>query len=137
VVKTQSCQNIQIRYYHQPSFVIRDLLLLQENFQGVAMHSNDYTTPSQWKGKHGIIVGTANTGRYFLRTYMLYMADQAAHDVAEDMVDAGLSSVTMIQRNKTCMYKTNNDFDITLTNPTDVLPVEYYQRVADSTLSQL
>jgi hypothetical protein len=49
------------------------------------------------------------------------------------MVDAGLSSVTMIQRNKTCMYNTSNDFDITLTNPTDVLPVEYYQRVANST----
>ena len=65
--------------------------------------------------------------------YSLYMADQVAHDVAEDMVDAGLSSVTMIQRNKTCMYKPNNDVDITLTNPTDVLPVEYYQRVADST----
>jgi hypothetical protein len=62
VAKTQSCQNIQIWYYHQASFAIRDLLLPQENFQGVAMHSNDYTTPSQWKGKHGIIVGTANTG---------------------------------------------------------------------------
>lgn len=44
------------------SFIIRYLLLLQENFQGVAIHSNDYTTPSQWKAKHGIIVGTANTG---------------------------------------------------------------------------
>ena len=102
--KNQSCQNIQIGYYLQASFTIRDLLLLQENFQGVAMHSNDYTTHSQWKGKHGIIVGTANTGT-FSAPYGLYMADHAAHDVAEDMIDAGLSSVTMIQRNKTCIYK--------------------------------
>jgi hypothetical protein len=128
VVKTQSRQNIQIWYYfvHQASFAIRDLLLPQENFQGVAMHSNDYTTPSQWKGKHGIIVGTANTGT-FSAPYGLYMADHAAHDVAEDMIDAGLSSVTMIQRNKTCMYNTNKGLDFTLANaircpPSGVLP---------------
>lgn len=111
---------------HQASFAIRDLLLPQENFQGVAMHSNDYTTPSQWKGKHGIIVGTANTGT-FSAPYGLYMADHAAHDVAEDMIDAGLSSVTMIQRNKTCMYNTNKGLDFTLANaircpPSGVLP---------------
>lgn len=30
------------------------------------------------------------------------MTDEAAHDVAEDMVDAGLAEVTMVQRSTTC-----------------------------------
>lgn len=75
----------------------------EEVFKGVKMHSVDYSEPSQWKGKHGIIIGTANT----------------AHDVAEDMVAAGLASVTMVQRSRTY-----------------VLPVEYYQNVQVHTYNE-
>ncbi|KAH6988273.1 putative flavin-containing monooxygenase [Ilyonectria sp. MPI-CAGE-AT-0026] len=71
-----------------------------ENYRGVIQHSAHYTTAGGWQGKHGIVVGTANT----------------AHDVAEDMVAAGLKSVTMIQR-----------------SPTYVLPAEYYSKVQDLT----
>jgi cation diffusion facilitator CzcD-associated flavoprotein CzcO len=27
------------------------------------MHSAEYKSPSQWKGKAGVIIGTANTGQ--------------------------------------------------------------------------
>ncbi|KEF51438.1 uncharacterized protein A1O9_12587 [Exophiala aquamarina CBS 119918] len=66
-------------------------------FSGLILHSANYTSATSWKGKSGIVVGTANT----------------AHDVAEDMVLAGLSSVTMFQRGKTY-----------------VLPAEYLATVA-------
>ena len=49
------------------------------------LHSAYYKNAFEWKGKKGVIVGAANT----------------AHDVAEDMLEAGLTSVTMIQRGKT------------------------------------
>ncbi|KAK6373275.1 hypothetical protein LTS17_008294 [Exophiala oligosperma] len=68
------------------------------NFKGIIQHSATFTSADEWRGKAGVVVGTANT----------------AHDVAEDMCAAGMSSVTMIQR-----------------SPTYVLPYEYYQRILD------
>ncbi|KAF2703732.1 FAD/NAD(P)-binding domain-containing protein [Pleomassaria siparia CBS 279.74] len=70
--------------------------LNKELFEGTALHSSQYTDAVGFKGKHGVVIGTANT----------------AHDIAEDMLDAGLTSVTMVQR-----------------SPTYVLPYEYHQRV--------
>ncbi|KAE9368341.1 putative flavin-containing monooxygenase [Stipitochalara longipes BDJ] len=70
----------------------------REKFQGIILHSAEYKDASQWKGKRGVVVGTANTG----------------HDVADDMLQAGLSSVTMIQRGNTY-----------------ILPAEYYKKTAD------
>ena len=69
-----------------------------EDFQGTVLHSADYKSADPWKGKHGIVVGTANT----------------AHDVAEDMVEADLSSITMVQRTRTY-----------------VLPAEYFKAITD------
>ncbi|TVY81082.1 putative indole-3-pyruvate monooxygenase [Lachnellula suecica] len=71
-----------------PIYADRDI------YQGTVLHSADYTEPSTWKNKHGVVVGTANT----------------AHDAADDMLSAGLASVTMIQRGITY-----------------VLPLEYYK----------
>lgn len=71
-----------------------------EDFPGEVLHSVDYRSPEQWRGKSAIVVGTANT----------------AHDVAADMVDAGLESVTMVQRNRTY-----------------VLPAEYYKTISERT----
>ncbi|KAA6408835.1 MAG: dimethylaniline monooxygenase (N-oxide forming) [Lasallia pustulata] len=68
----------------------------RENFKGTILHSVEYKNPLKWKGKAGIVIGTANT----------------AHDVAEDMLNAGLSSVTMVQRGRTY-----------------VLPVQFQSRV--------
>ena len=51
------------------------------------MHSINYMNCESWTGKKAVIVGAANT----------------AHDIAEDMVHAGLESVTMIQRGATCV----------------------------------
>lgn len=77
------------------------------DFQGLVLHSADYKSPKEWKGKAGVIVGTANT----------------AHDVAQDMVEAGLSSVTMVQRARTFVvpvenYKYFSDFAYNTTIPT-------------------
>ncbi|EAW12081.1 flavin-containing monooxygenase [Aspergillus clavatus NRRL 1] len=57
----------------------------QHNFKGLIQHSIDYRNAWDWKGQRGVIVGAANT----------------AHDIAEDMLNAGLASVTMIQRSRT------------------------------------
>ncbi|KKZ60411.1 hypothetical protein EMCG_00697 [[Emmonsia] crescens] len=67
----------------------------REKFGGLVLHSVEYKSASQWKGKSALVVGSANT----------------AHDVCDDMVEAGLSSITMIQRGQTF-----------------VLPSEYYQQ---------
>jgi hypothetical protein len=58
----------------------------QDTFHGTIMHSGTYIDANKWKGKRGVVIGTANTG----------------HDVAEDMLAAGLPEVTMVQRSKTC-----------------------------------
>lgn len=58
----------------------------REKFRGTVLHSHEYTDPSAFRGKNGIVIGTANT----------------AHDVADDMVQAGLASVWMVQRSPTC-----------------------------------
>ena len=49
------------------------------------MHSATYRNADAWRGKKGVVIGTANT----------------AHDVAEDMLRSNLESVTMVQRNRT------------------------------------
>ena len=36
-------------------------------FEGIVLHSGSYVDAKEWKGKHGVVVGTANTGdRCFL-----------------------------------------------------------------------
>lgn len=77
------------------------------DFQGLVLHSADYKSPEAWKGKAGVVVGTANT----------------AHDVAQDMVEAKLPSVTMVQRARTFVvpvenYKYFSDFSYNTTIPT-------------------
>ncbi|KAF5002470.1 hypothetical protein FDECE_10629 [Fusarium decemcellulare] len=54
------------------------------DFFGEVLHAVDYNSATEWAGKRGVVVGTANTG----------------HDIAEDMVNAGMH-VTMFQRSPT------------------------------------
>ncbi|KAL6822016.1 hypothetical protein J3E69DRAFT_357103 [Trichoderma sp. SZMC 28015] len=56
----------------------------KDKFNGIIMHSQNYKSAEGWRGKRGIVVGTANT----------------AHDVADDMFEEGME-VTMIQRSRT------------------------------------
>ncbi|OAX78966.1 hypothetical protein ACJ72_06720 [Emergomyces africanus] len=67
----------------------------REKFGGLVLHSAEYKSASQWKGKSAVIIGSANT----------------AHDICNDMVEAGLSSITMVQRGQTF-----------------VLPFQFYQQ---------
>ncbi len=59
-----------------------------EQYQGTLLHSGNYKHSRDWIAKDGIVVGTGTM----------------AHDIAEDMYRAGLRSVHMIQRGKTCVY---------------------------------
>lgn len=34
----------------------------QDDFQGIALHSSQYQTADEWRGKKGVVIGTANTG---------------------------------------------------------------------------
>lgn len=75
----------------------------RELFQGTVLHSADFKSAEPWRGKPGIVIGTANT----------------AHDVAEDMVEAGLSQTTMVQRSRTY-----------------VLPCEYFKVISDRSYNE-
>jgi cation diffusion facilitator CzcD-associated flavoprotein CzcO len=73
------------------------------------MHSAEYHSANSWTGKAGVVIGTANTGLSgHLRSIVLetsYTDSKCAgHDVANDMLKAGLSSVTLVQRSRTCMH---------------------------------
>jgi cation diffusion facilitator CzcD-associated flavoprotein CzcO len=70
----------------------------KEAFRGEVLHSVDYKNATRWKGKKCVIVGTANT----------------AHDIAENMLDGQVDSVTMVQRSATA-----------------VLPIAYYRKAHD------
>ncbi|KAK7415662.1 hypothetical protein QQX98_005694 [Neonectria punicea] len=71
----------------------------KDAFRGLTLHSGSYKSASDWKGKHGVVIGTANT----------------AHDIADDMLNAGLASVTMVR-------------GLGLVN---VVPVEHYRETHD------
>ncbi|KAL5331434.1 hypothetical protein ACEPPN_000964 [Leptodophora sp. 'Broadleaf-Isolate-01'] len=86
--QTISCSNIVVAGGAGGQVPKMPIYLNKESFRGIILHSADYKDASQWKGKHGVVIGTANT----------------AHDVAVDMVESGLSSVTMVQRSKTLSY---------------------------------
>ncbi|KAK8173365.1 hypothetical protein IWX90DRAFT_499147 [Phyllosticta citrichinensis] len=57
----------------------------RELFRGDVVHSAHYTDATPWRGKRGVIIGSANT----------------AHDVCLDMASASLHSITMVQRSRT------------------------------------
>ncbi|KAH7410904.1 hypothetical protein BKA64DRAFT_367558 [Cadophora sp. MPI-SDFR-AT-0126] len=58
------------------------------SFAGTILNIGTFKNSSPWKGKKAIVVGSA-TG---------------AHDVAQDMLDNGVGTVTMIQRDKTAVF---------------------------------
>ncbi|KAL2070656.1 hypothetical protein VTL71DRAFT_13682 [Oculimacula yallundae] len=58
------------------------------SFNGTILDISAFKNSSRWSGKKGIVVGSATS----------------AHDVAQDMLDYGLVSVTMIQRDKTPVF---------------------------------
>jgi cation diffusion facilitator CzcD-associated flavoprotein CzcO len=70
----------------------------RSSFKGTVLHSAKYKHSRAWGGLRGVVVGTANSG----------------HDIANDMLQAGLKSATMVQRGRT-----------------PVLPVEYYSSIYD------
>ncbi|KAH8797266.1 hypothetical protein F5884DRAFT_254874 [Xylogone sp. PMI_703] len=81
----------------------------KHTFRGILLHSADYKSSKEWRGMTGVVIGSANT----------------AHDVASDMVEAGLASVTMVQRNATAVipervFNSVNDVIYNENVPTEV-----------------
>jgi cation diffusion facilitator CzcD-associated flavoprotein CzcO len=58
-----------------------------DEFAGEVMHSNNFTTGTEYAGKRAIVVGTGNSG----------------HDVAQELHSYGAERVTMVQRSPTCV----------------------------------
>ncbi|KAM0543148.1 hypothetical protein ACHAPJ_012490 [Fusarium lateritium] len=104
---------------HYPQYKDRDV------FKGLVLHSEEYKNPSSWKGKKAVVVGSANT----------------AHDIAADMVRAGLKSIYLVQRERTYVipathFKKFADGLYNADIPTDVADrVSYGQPWAVSRLS--
>lgn len=65
----------------------------QDIFQGTAMHSIQYKYPAAWKGKRGVVVSTANTGKSQRWIMVKLLIKSSVHDVAEHMVNTELSLV--------------------------------------------
>ncbi|KIW17548.1 hypothetical protein PV08_04742 [Exophiala spinifera] len=85
----------------------------REKYRGLVLHSADYVSASEWKGKkNGIVVGTANTG----------------HDVADDMYEAGMNA-TMVQRNRTYVLPVEYIADRYHALYNDKLPTEVSDRI--------
>jgi hypothetical protein len=114
-----------------PALLSIDLHEDQESFKGLIMHSAEYKGSFQWKGKRGVVVGPANTG---IPRYMISLRElmQPGHDVAEGMVAAGLSPVTMIQRGNTCASPQYLNHTCRKLNKYRRPPTEYYKKTADS-----
>lgn len=83
--ETLSCRHVVLAVGSGGQVPLMPNLPGREYFQGQVLHSVDYHSADSWKGKKGIVVGTANT----------------AHDVVSDMVEAGLQTTTMVQRGRT------------------------------------
>ncbi|KAI3391250.1 hypothetical protein diail_7668 [Diaporthe ilicicola] len=83
------------------------------SFRGQVIHSVDYHDADSWKGLRGVVVGAGNTG----------------HDVASDMVAAGLSSVTMVQRSPTFVLPVENMMKRYAGVYNDVIPTETSDRI--------
>jgi cation diffusion facilitator CzcD-associated flavoprotein CzcO len=58
-----------------------------KDFAGEVMHSNNFTTGTEYAGKRAIVVGTGNSG----------------HDVAQELHSYDAAAVTMVQRSPTCV----------------------------------
>ena len=75
----------------------------KERFKGTLLHSAEYKSSRPWAGMKGVVVGSANSG----------------HDITNDMLESGLSSVTMVQRGRT-----------------PVCPIEYWRRIHDQVYNE-
>jgi cation diffusion facilitator CzcD-associated flavoprotein CzcO len=56
-----------------------------EDFEGDVVHSGSFNSAPDYEGKHCVVIGTATSG----------------HDAAQELVNSGAASVTMIQREPT------------------------------------
>ena len=83
--ETLECEHLILALGGGGQIPVSPPLANRDKFKGVVLHTNNYTTSEKWRGLRGAVIGSANS----------------AHDVCSDMLDAGASSVTMIQRGRT------------------------------------
>lgn len=64
-------------------------------FEGITLHSSEFSDAADYAGKHVIIIGASNS----------------AHDIAHDLAENGVE-VTMVQRSSTQVASSKNMFDV-------------------------
>ena len=65
-------------------------------YAGRLVHSSQYGSGAEWKGKHCVVVGSGTSG----------------HDICADLVEQGAESVTMIQRAPTIVARSETLMDL-------------------------
>lgn len=89
----------------------------REAYQGTTLHSAEYTNANAFRGKRGVVIGSANTG----------------HDIARDMLEAELSEVTMVQRGATYVVERSHFKELFGIIWNDKMSQEYSDRLFWST----
>jgi putative flavoprotein involved in K+ transport len=68
-----------------------------ESFRGTQVHSSQYCSAEDWRGKHVVVVGSGNSG----------------HDICGDLWEQG-ADVTMIQRSPTLVVRSDTLMEVAL-----------------------
>lgn len=76
-------------------------------FRGVVIHSSEFKSGSEWRGRNAVIVGTGNSG----------------HDVAQDLFSHG-AHTTMVQRNPTNVLSVEPSSQLLFRLYTENIPTE-------------
>jgi hypothetical protein len=86
-VLQKTCRHIVVASGISGSIPNRPQLPGIAEFGGTVIHSSEYRDSAAYAGKNVLVVGTGSSG----------------HDIAQDLVANGASSVTMMQRGPTCV----------------------------------
>jgi hypothetical protein len=78
------------------------------DFDGDVIHSGEFRTGLDWKGRKALVIGTGNSG----------------HDIAQDLYVSGADAVTIMQRGPTCVLSLEPSATISYSIYSDDTPVE-------------
>jgi cation diffusion facilitator CzcD-associated flavoprotein CzcO len=92
----------------------------QKSFKGRVLHSHDYDSPDEWKGRDAIVIGTGNSG----------------HDIAQDLYSNG-ARVTLVQRNPTLIVNIEPSAQLPYTLYSEGTPLEDCDLITTSMPMQL
>jgi cation diffusion facilitator CzcD-associated flavoprotein CzcO len=79
-----------------------------DEFAGIVVHSSEFGSGADHRGRRAIVVGTGNSG----------------HDIAQDLHEQGAAAVTMVQRSPTCVVSLTPGARLLYALYSEGLPVE-------------